>query len=112
MVGSDQVTLIEGDDGSGYRRLTARLHQSGDVVFEGHDLGGATRELLGAYEYEYSIVVKAADVPMMVRALGGNPGDDVLQLLTTRRDDPNLATPLSFLSTEGVEYEFWSRRGD
>ncbi len=76
------------------RRLTLyareRLHvdvvltDAGDLVFEGQDLDPPMKDI---DEYEYWVTVRAADVPVVVAALGGSPGDDVLDLLVAHGEE-------------------------
>jgi hypothetical protein len=63
--------------------VVAVLEDDGDLVFEGQDLNG----WLGSAEYEYWVRCPAADVPRVVAALGGAPGDDVLTLLVEHADE-------------------------
>jgi hypothetical protein len=60
------------------------LTDDGDLVFEGQDLNPPMKDI---DEYEYDITVRAADVPVVVAALGGSPGDDVLALLVAHGEE-------------------------
>jgi hypothetical protein len=48
------------------------------VLIEGQDLGPTVSKLMGDLEYEWTGTIAAADVPLLVAALGGAAGDDVL----------------------------------
>jgi hypothetical protein len=60
------------------------LTDDGDLVFEGQDLAPPMKDI---DEYEYWVKVRAADVPAVVAALGGSPGDDVLDLLVAHGEE-------------------------
>jgi hypothetical protein len=60
------------------------LTSTGDLVFEGQDLAPPMKDI---DEYEYWITVRAADVPVVVAALGGSPGDGVLDLLVAHGEE-------------------------
>jgi hypothetical protein len=87
-----------------------RLHvwasatEDGGFVIEGQDLGRP-----GMVEYEYSLRVAAADVPRVVEALGGEPGDDVLTLLERSGERLVRAGESTWLKSLGLEPAFWSR---
>ena len=57
------------------------MEESGALVIDGHDLGPATAPVSDDGEYEWNYTYDAAVVPAVVAALGGAPGDDVLDLL-------------------------------
>ena len=54
----------------------ARLTDDGDLEFAGQDLKPPFGD-----EYEYWITVPARDIPTIIEALDGQPGDDVLELV-------------------------------
>ena len=56
--------------------VEAVLEEDGRLTISGHDLSGRVYD-----EYEYWLYVAPEDVPVVVRALGGIEGDDVLPLL-------------------------------
>ena len=71
------------DDGS-WLNLDASLGDDGSLRISGQDLGPVTRTISPDGEYEYFYTVAAEDVPALVVALGGQPGTDVIDLLTQR----------------------------
>ncbi len=81
-----RVTLREDVWGPDRRHLWAVVTASGDLVIEGQDLGPEVERLFGEgkIEYEWTVRVRAPDVPGAVVALSGAPGDDVLGLLAMR----------------------------
>src|SRR5580765_1541537 len=87
--GERRVTLRNQKSGADRRLLCAVLTPDGDLRIEGQDLGPAVAEIFGEglSEYEWDVVVRAANVPQAVVALGGAPGDDVLVLLAERYSD-------------------------
>ena len=56
--------------------VRVRLTDDGDLVFAGQDLKPPFGD-----EYEYWITVPAKDIPTVIAALDGRPGDDVLELI-------------------------------
>ena len=75
------VTLRDERQGEDTRHLWAYVDGEGRLHVDGHDLGPATAPVSSDGEYEYFKTVAAADVPHVVALLGGEPGDDVLDLL-------------------------------
>lgn len=106
------ITLHESESGKNYHRLDARLSAEGDVVIEGQDLGEIVEAFWGYPEYEWDITIRAANVPLLVAALSGVAGDDVLSLLAARCAVDERAASKTFLEERGVPIEFWSRAGD
>jgi hypothetical protein len=63
------------------RFLWAYVDDTGRLHIDGQDLGPATAIVSSDGEYEWFETIAAADVPRVVTLLGGQPGDDVLDLL-------------------------------
>jgi len=85
----------------GRRKLSVGFnyqHTSYDT-FEGQDLNG----WLGSEEYEYWVTAPAALVPRVVEALGGSPGDDVLDLLADHADEIVLRGESTWLRSLGID---------
>ncbi|MGP4027886.1 hypothetical protein [Actinomadura sp. 3N407] len=82
---SRRVTLRSVSDENGRRHLTAALDAAGNVTLKGHDLGKGVGGVYGSAitEYEWVHRIEAADVARLLTALGGRPGDDILDLLPT-----------------------------
>lgn len=79
--------------------VDAVVTDEGDLVFEGQDLNG----WLGYAEYEYWVTAPADLVPQVVSALGGSPGDDVLELLADHADEVVMRGESTWLRSLGVE---------
>jgi hypothetical protein len=79
--------------------VEAVVTDAGDLVFEGQDLNG----WLGYAEYEYWVTAPAALVPRVVSALGGSPGDDVLDLLADHAAEIVRRGESSWLRSLGIE---------
>ena len=111
---SRTVTLQKERTKDDSRSLRARLSTSGDLSIEGHDIGSGVELFWGRghTEYEWVITLRAAHVPTLVAALGGESGNDVLKLLSQRySENPDCASQ-TFLKEHGIPIEFWSRVGD
>ena len=111
---SDSVVLRKERSGMDSRYLGAKLNEDGDLIIEGQDLGPTVEAFwdAGNTEYEWAIVVHAANIPLFVAALGGAPGVDVLPLLASRFADDERYGSKTFLDEHDVPTEFWSRVGD
>lgn len=106
------VELRNIHDASGSRFLEARLEASGDLLFEGQDLGAGVEEYFGAglREYEWSWTVRAQDIHLLEAALGVPA--DLLEALGQRFSGDAAAGLVGFLRDHDVPYESWSRVGD
>jgi hypothetical protein len=108
------VVLLDTRGSSGSQHETARRTPEGGVLIEGQDLGSGVAMAFGAgnTEYEWSYRIAPSDVPAAAAALGGQPGDDLLDVMghwaSTGRG-PELAR---VLRQAGVPMEFWSRVGN
>ena len=79
----------------GTRYLSATLNRDGLEIF-GADRGPGVARFWGEDEYEWQYWIAAEDIPALVAALGGAPGDDVLALLQRQyRDHPVRASSTS-----------------
>jgi len=88
--------------------VDAVLTDAGDLVFEGQDLNG----WLGYAEYEYWVTAPAVLVPRVVLALGGAPGDDVLDLLAAHADEVVMRGESTWLRSLGIDPEIDTHSSD
>ena len=97
-----EVTLADRDG------LLVQAHwgDSGALVITGQDLSGRP---FGAREYEYGIAIGAEALPLVVDALGGDEGDDLLALLGAHGEAIVARGELTWLKEIGANPEFWSR---
>lgn len=88
--------------------VDATLEAGGDLVIGGHDVGDLAERALGAgyREYEWTISIRAADLPAVRTALGC---DDVLTALQDRFSGEREAGLKPFLDQHGIKYEFWAK---
>ena len=75
------VQLRQQHEGEDHRYLWAYVDEHGDIHIDGQDLGPATSVVSADGEYEWFQTVSAQHVPAVVALLGGQPGDDVLDVL-------------------------------
>ncbi len=75
----------------------------GSVSIEGQDLGPNTPT---GDEYEYFATVEPADVPVLLTALGGQPGDDPLRLLQEQGESIVQGGETRWLTEHGIPYSF------
>ena len=78
------------------------LKRDGALLIEG-------QHLRGGGEYEYALTVRPRDVPKVVEALGGAPGDDPLPLLVAKAEDIISQGEQTWLKSLGLDVKFWSR---
>ncbi|WP_171166165.1 hypothetical protein [Streptomyces sp. I05A-00742] len=82
--------------------VNARLDADGRLHIEGQDLSRG--------EYEYMLSVKPDEIPLVVTALGGADGDDVLDLLAANGTEIVHFGEMRWLKSLGVEPGFSSYR--
>lgn len=104
------VVLRRVKDADGSRLLEASVTVEGDVLIEGCDFGDGVERVFGVREYEWAWTIPAATVPALLRAL--EVADDVLSALQDRFSGDNAALLGSFLESNGIPTERWSRLGD
>ncbi|XRQ03876.1 hypothetical protein ACN3XK_45880 [Actinomadura welshii] len=105
------VVLRSHSDENGTRHLQAVRNATGDITLEGHDLGRGVSDFYGSgiTEYEWAHRIAAADVARLLTAMGGRPGDDILDLLAT---GPS-ADVYGLLRDHQIAYRtIFSRHGD
>lgn len=79
--GGRTVQLRSEKSGADSRYLWAYLDEDGALHIDGQDLGPATAMVSSDGEYEWFHTIRAAHVGQLVALFGGEPGDDVLDLL-------------------------------
>jgi hypothetical protein len=111
---SRTVVLREEHKTGDFRGLTARVTEEGNLSIEGQDLGSGVEGSWGSglTEYEWTITVRASEIPRVVAALNGKEGDDVLELLSARCSENEWYASRTFFEQHGIPTEFWSRVGD
>jgi hypothetical protein len=75
------VTLRDERDRRDSRHLCAYLDETGRLHIDGQDLGPRTGLMSDGGEYEWFEVIAAEDVPRLLRWLGANEHDDILDVL-------------------------------
>ena len=102
-------TILRRDRSPGYQRTEwARIDEAGVLRIEGQSLSASA----DCHEYEWAFRVTADQVPALVTALGGTPGDDVLRLLVQHCQVHHPPDFTGLMNGAGIAFEFWSRRGD
>lgn len=104
------VVLRRVKDADGLRLLEASVTVEGDVRIEGCEFGDGVERVFGVQEYEWAWTIPAASMPALLRALGA--ADNVLSALAERFSGDNAASLGSFLETNGIPTDRWSRLGD
>ncbi|MBO0652889.1 hypothetical protein J1792_08830 [Streptomyces triculaminicus] len=82
--------------------VDARINVEGKLLIQGQDLNNG--------EYEYMLSVPEAEIPKVVAALDGAPGDDVLELLAARGTEIVQFGEMRWLKSLGIEPGFSSYR--
>jgi hypothetical protein len=91
--------------------VTARLDPHGDLQIDGQDLKNAQLFDPRATEYEYSLTIGAADIPVIIAGLGEPPGSDVLDALERHGHDVVNGGETAWLRGLGIHVEHWARVG-
>jgi hypothetical protein len=76
-----KVTLRAERTESDYRHLEAYVDEAGDLHIDGQDLGPGTAIVSDDGEYEWFETIDAVHIPRLVVLLGGQMGDDILDIL-------------------------------
>lgn len=104
------VTLRDEKSPRDRRSLTAEIDPQGDLIFKGLDAGESVVKIFGYSEYEWVWTVKANDLPLLQKALGGSAG--LLRAIAARFSGERAADVVSFLIENDIPYQPWSRMGD
>lgn len=109
-----EVTLRSKRDREGTRALWAYLDKNGNLCVDGQDLGAGVSGVFsaGIAEYEGSHMIEKNDIPRLVKALHGNPGDDILDILKKRFDKEPRFDISDFCKKRRITVDFWYRLGN
>jgi hypothetical protein len=91
--------------------VAATMADGGALVISGQDLRAESFFGSGNAEYEYALTVDADGVRRIIAALGGQAGDDVLELLRANGDNLVTTGEMTWLRAIGIEPKFWSHLG-
>jgi hypothetical protein len=91
--------------------VAATMADDGALVISGQDLRAESFFGSGSAEYEYALTVDADGVRRIIAALGGQAGDDVLELLRANGDNLVTTGEMTWLRAIGIEPKFWSHLG-
>ena len=92
------------------RRLTVYDH-AGGVRLDGWDHGDLVERVHGDREHEWIVDVASRDVPALVAALGGAPGEDVFAVIRrTCTEDPDRL--FRVIREHDIPRAWWHRVGD
>lgn len=75
------MALRDDSDGPDRRFLHAEVVDN-QLHIVGQDLGPKTAMVSDDGEYEWARVVRRADIPALIAALGGHPNEEILDVLT------------------------------
>jgi hypothetical protein len=78
-----KVTLRDERSGKDWRNLWAYVGPDGALHIDGQDLGPSTAMMSSDGEYEWFKTIAAIHVPRLLTLLGGQPGDDILDVLAS-----------------------------
>ena len=91
--------------------VSASRRPDGALLIHGQDVQAERFTGIPGAEYEYGLTIAPVDVPAVVRALCGEDGDDVLDLLAVRGEPLVRRGESRWLSELGVAAEVWNRGG-
>jgi hypothetical protein len=103
-----QVQLRNERNGPDSRHLWAYLDDEGNLHIDGQDLGPSTAPVSDDGEYEWFKTIKQVDVAKVVALLGGEAGDDVLDLLESRYTGSSSYELERRLRDSGIKIGFYS----
>ena len=106
---SEEVVLRDTDDSDGVRYLGANLNSDGELMVTGHDLGSGVSKIFGKDldEYEWIFTIDSEQFPILIKELGGNVGDNVINLIR-KKCTGTKAIDLEEVIREKVPHDFWS----
>lgn len=104
------VRLRDEKNELGRRTFEARLEENGDLVFDGWDFGQGVEDFMGCREYEWLWTVRAADIPMIGKAL--NSDQPLLDAIAARFAEQRSDEIFGFLKEHNIPFESWSWRGN
>lgn len=81
LTGEWELLLRDLDRNGVHTCLWARLDADGNLHIEGQDLGVPPGLVSNDDEYEYFHTIRAEDIPKLIELLGGDPGDDLRDVL-------------------------------
>lgn len=87
----ERLALFERDG----LRVHAVIRSDRALVFEGQDL-------LNGREYEYFVTVSPDQVPMLMVALAGQPGQGILALLAAHAEEVACRGEVAWLEDKGI----------
>ena len=90
--------------------VKAKLIENGDLRIDGHDLTHQDKNMFGAKEYEWALIVSSDNIPQLQKELGSQA--DILKSLKLHFSDDNSAKLKSFLEEHQIQFKFWNRVGD
>ena len=104
------VTLRHEVDGPDSRHLWAHLDQEGNLHVDGQDLGPKTAIVSSDGEYEWFQTINKSELPKLIGLLGGQPEDDVLDVLEENWTGQRAADLEALLRKDNLEVErfVWS----
>ena len=109
-----RVVLRDSEDANGTRYLEARMSGGRDLIIEGHDIGEGVSRAFGEdiSEYEWKYLIKKEDIPLLIKVLGGEEGDDILELIADRCTGEGAQNLEEVIRDNNIPHEFSSRMGD
>jgi hypothetical protein len=106
-----KVPLRAEVDGKDKRFLDAWVGDDGALHIVGQDLGPATAIVSSDGEYEWARTVAPADVPRLVAELGGQPGQDILDVLERNWTGPRSYDLEKLLRDTTIPVTLWTWSG-
>jgi hypothetical protein len=102
-----KVMLRQERSGENWRSLWAYVDADGAVHIDGQDLGPATVGMADDGEYEWFQKIAPIHVPRLLTLLGGQSGDDILDVLAGYRGEQSYVLE-KLLRQSDIPVEFHS----
>jgi len=111
---TDCVVLRNAEDAGGTRHLEARMSEDSNLIIEGQDLGKGVSGVFGEgiSEYEWNYLIEKENIPLLIKALGGEEGDDILELIADRCTGESAQSLEKVIRDNNIPHEFSSWMGD
>ncbi len=104
---ADRVELRNESNPPEYRRLWAKIDESGALEIEGEDVGPGTAPVSDTGDYEYAKTFGPEMIPRLLELLGAPPDSDVISVLSLHWTGDRSYELERRINESGIPFEFW-----
>jgi hypothetical protein len=110
------VVLVDEEVNEEHRKIVAMAKPDGSLLIDGVDMGPVCEEILGDFDYEYSLTIPSTDLPKLVIALSRYGKPETANPMTASqvllkegfRDDLTFKGIRDLCEKNGIEANFFS----